>query len=467
MELIGIYGATKIGAVTAASMGITAAGAVALRYRSVRANQYMAKTGLLVKGVHVSRQTFQWPFQEIKVIDLSPINFHFLGSNMSKELVPFKLPVTFTVSPKHPEKDLEGFINYATRLGDMDEDQVKNIIGGIVNGETRAVVGTMTIQEIFNDKEAFKKNVVDRVQKDLDQFGLEIHNANIEEMHDTEGNSYFENLKKKALESARTHSRIDVAEALKEGDIGEKQREIITRKERSILESEAVETETLQNQKMSNYNREYTITNIENDQRKEIAKIEAQKATESRRIEIESDLFKQEQAKELERLRSGHIIKATAIGEEKIKISEAEANSMRITADATYYTLNKKADAEFYAKCKQAEAIRAELEATAEGLQRICEVSNTNPELANFYLALKGGIYDPNGLFSIVADKQALAIKDMKPKINIWNTGNDKGDFTGVISNLAKSVPPIIDAIQQQTNIKLPNFFSKNDYEKQ
>ncbi|AGC02146.1 hypothetical protein H012_gp308 [Acanthamoeba polyphaga moumouvirus] len=467
MELIGFYGASKIGAVTAASMGIPMAAAVALRYRSVRANQYMAKTGAFVKGVHVSRKTFQWPFQEIKVIDLSPINFHFLGSNMSKELVPFKLPVTFTVSPKHPERDLEGFINYATRLGDMNEDQVKNIIGGIVNGETRAFVGTMTIQEIFNDKEAFKKNVVDRVQKDLDQFGLEIHNANIEEMHDTEGNSYFENLKKKALESARTHSRIDVAEALKEGDIGEKQREIITRKEKAILEAEAVETETIQNQKMSNYNREYTITNTENDQRKEIAKIEAHKVTESRRIEIESDLFKQEQAKELERLRSEHIIKATAIGEEKIKISEAEANSIKISADATYYAENKKADAEYYAKCKQAEAIRAQLEATAQGLQRIYEVSNANPELANFYLALEKGVFDRDGLFSVIADKQALAIKDMNPKINIWSTGNDKGDFTGVISNLAKTVPPIFDAIQQQTNIKLPNFFSKNDYEKQ
>ncbi|ANB50802.1 hypothetical protein [Powai lake megavirus] len=466
MELAALYGASKVGAVAAASVGIPAAAAVALRYRSVTANKYMAKTGPFVDGVHVSRKTFQWPFQEIKVIDLSPVNLHFQGCNMSKELVPFKLPLTFTVSPKHPEQDLQGFINYATRLGDMNEEQVKNIIGGIVNGETRGFVGTMTIQEIFNDKEAFKKNVVERVQKDLEQFGLEIHNANIEEMHDTEGNSYFENLKKKALETARTLSRIDVAEALKEGELGEKEREIITRKQRSVLETEAVGTESEQNQKMSDYHRQLAITYTENEKFKEIAKIEARKITESKRIEIESELFKRDQDKELERLRSSHVIKAAALGEEMVRRSEADAASMRIAADATFYAESKKADADYYTNLKKAEGMRAQLEATAQGLEKIYQVSHVNPELANFYLALERGVFDPNGLFSVMAEKQAVAIKDMNPKINIWNTGSGETDYTNVISNLVKTMPPMLDAIQQQTNIKLPDFFKISDYDK-
>ena len=108
----------------------------------------MAKTGPFVKNVHVSRKSFQLPFQKIKIISMEPINYHFLGNNMSKEKVPFKLPLTFTVGSKHPEKDPEGLIRYATRLGDMDNEGVKNIIGGIVNGETRGFVGKMSIEEI-------------------------------------------------------------------------------------------------------------------------------------------------------------------------------------------------------------------------------------------------------------------------------------------------------------------------------
>ncbi|XWV25879.1 hypothetical protein QJ857_gp1202 [Tupanvirus soda lake] len=445
IEAISLASAAKY-SLAAGGLGISALAAA--RFRSVPANRYMAKTGPFVKGVHVSRKTFQWPFQRIKIINLEPINYHFLGSNMSKELVPFKLPLTFTVSPKHPEKDPDGFIKYATRLGDMDHEGVKNIIGGIVNGETRGFVGGMTIEQIFNDKDAFRKHVVERVQQDLDQFGLEIHNANIEEMHDTEGNSYFENLKKKALEGALSQSRVAVAEARKEGDIGEKQREVITRKERSVLEADAKQTETQQNQKMSDYSRELEITYTNNRQQEELVKIQAHQATESKRIEVESELNKRKQAQELERLRSEQVVYATAEAEAMLKKAEAEAEAKKI-----------KAEADFFAKNKEADGLRVVLEAQAKGLSEIYEVSKTNPEMAAFYLALDKGVFNRDGLFTVLAEKQASAIRELNPKINIWNTGNTPTDsYTNVISGLGKTIPPMLDAIQQQTGIKLPNF---------
>lgn len=437
---------TSIAGLSAAGLGAFAA----MRYRSVPANMFMAKTGLFIKDVHVSRKTFQLPFQKIKIINMEPINYHFLGSNMSKELVPFKLPLTFTVSPKHPDEDMLGFIRYATRLGDMNHDGVKNIIGGIVNGETRGFVGGMTIEQIFSDKDAFRKHVVERVQQDLDQFGLKIHNANIEEMHDTEGNSYFENLKKKALEGANTQSRIAVSEARKEGDIGEKEREIITRKQRSILEADAKQTETQQNQKMSDYSRELSITNTTNQQQEQLAKIEAHKAMETKRIDVESDLNKRKQAQELERLRSEQVIKATASAEAKVKDAEADAAAMEIRAKA-----------QFFAKSKEADGIKALLEAQAEGLGKIYDVSKSNPEMASFYLALEKGLFNPHGLFATVAHEQAEAIRGLEPKIHIWNTGEKQGAYTDIIKDLTKTLPPILDVVQNQTGIKLPTWMGE------
>lgn len=424
----------------------------ASRYRTVSANKFMAKTGPFVSGVSVSRKTFQWPFQRIAVVSMEPINHHFLGNNMSKEYVPFKLPLTFTVGPRHPEKDLEGFINYATRLGDLDHDGVKNILAGIVHGEVRKFIGGMTIPEIFNDREAFGKQVVERVQKDLDKYGVEIQNANIEEMQDTEGNTYFENLKKKALEGANTQSRIEVSEARKEGDIGEKQREIITRKERSILEADAKQVETQQNQKMSDYFRELDITNTTNKRQEELAKIDAHSATETKRIEVESELNKRKQAQELEKLRSEKVVKATAESEAILKMAEADACATKI-----------KAEAQYFAKAKEADGIRAQLEAQASGLDKIYQVSRTNPEMASFYLALEKGLFNPQGLFSVLADKQASAIRGLEPKIHIWSTGDDKGNsYTDVIKNLGKTVPPMLDLIRQQTGIRLPDFMANS-----
>ena len=377
---------------------------------------------------------------------------------MSKEMVPFELPITFTVSPKHPEIDRDGFVRYVTRLGDMTHDDIKNIISGIVNGETRGFVGGMTIQEIFNDKAAFNDHVIQRVKPDLDQYGLGIDNANIEELRDTKGNSYFENLKQKALEGALTISRIEVSEARKTGDIGEKQREVITRQERSVLEAKAKEVETTQNQKMSDYSRLLTITNTTNLQQEELAKIEAHQATETRRIQVESELNKRKQEQELEHLRSQQVVQATAKAEALIKDVETEAATVKIRAEAEAAAIRIRADAKFFEESRKADGVKALLEATAQGLDKIYNVSQTNPELANFYLALEKGLFNSDGLFSVVADKQALAIRDMKPNINVWSTGPGTGDYTNVLTGLAKSVPPILDVIQQQTNIKLPDF---------
>ena len=368
---------------------------------------------------------------------------------MSKELVPFELPLTFTVGPIHPDTDKPGFIRYATRLSGMEVEDIKKLIESIVNGETRGYVATMTIQEIFNDKEAFRNHVVDRIQNDLHQYGLEIHNANIEEMHDSEGNSYFSNLKMKALGKASTESRIAVAEARKEGNIGEKQKEVDTRKEKIVMEADAIKSESEQKQKMSDYSRNLEITQTENKRNENMAVIDAYNTTESKKIEVDSELHKKRQVQELERLRSVHVALAIANAEVVIKDANAVAESIKI-----------KAEAHLFEKEKEALGIKAKLEAQAKGLQEIYNTSKQNPALASFYLALESGMFSPTGLFSVIANKQADAIKDMKPDIRIWNT-DGKNDYTNAISGLVKSLPPLIDSIQQQTGVQIPMFNKK------
>lgn len=84
--------------------------------------------------------------------------------------------------------------------------------------------------------------------------------------------------------------------------------------------------------------------------------------------------------------------------------------------------------------------------------------------MANFYLALEKGVFNKDGLFSVLADKQGLAIKDMHSNINIWNTDSgESNNYTDVITGLAKSLPPILDVIQQQTQIKMPDFMIRKE----
>ena len=49
----------------------------------------------------------------------------------------------------------------------------------------------MTMEEIFNDRQMFKNTIIKGVQEELDQFGLQVQNANIKELQDTEDSKYF------------------------------------------------------------------------------------------------------------------------------------------------------------------------------------------------------------------------------------------------------------------------------------
>ena len=52
----------------------------------------------------------------------------------------------------------------------------------------------------------------------------------------------------------------------------------------------------------------------------------------------------------------------------------------------------------------------------------------------------------------------------MNPKINIWNTGSDKdsGNVFGNLANISKCIPPIIETIHDQTNLRFPEWFVKD-----
>lgn len=45
--------------------------------------------------------------------------------------------VSFTIGPKSPQEDLEGFKTYATKLGDLEPSKVADTIGGVIHGEQR------------------------------------------------------------------------------------------------------------------------------------------------------------------------------------------------------------------------------------------------------------------------------------------------------------------------------------------
>ncbi|KAL8935408.1 MAG: hypothetical protein Q9216_005441 [Gyalolechia sp. 2 TL-2023] len=154
---------------------------------------------------------------------------------MAIEKLQFCLPAVFTIGPAD---NTESLCRYAKILtGKManktkevtatSRNHVQDIVKGIIEGETRVIVSSMTMEEIFKEREVFKtggdQNYPEGtgsirsqdVSSVLLAFSTSVsfclsawvlkrlsYNANVKELQDTHGSEYFEFLSRKAHEGA-------------------------------------------------------------------------------------------------------------------------------------------------------------------------------------------------------------------------------------------------------------------------
>lgn len=189
-----------------------------MSYQVAAPDEYLAITGMSVKTVKITKATWVWPFQRAIKFSVQPHDYAMNLQAMTKEKLQFLLPVVFTVGPNvnkrgansrgaaedHEESEAHGvpsihsqedrgdaLMKYAMLLtdtaakkGDNTNQFLENIVKGIIEGEVRVLVSSMTMEEIFTEREEFKRKIFRNIQSELDQFGLKIYNANVKELRD-------------------------------------------------------------------------------------------------------------------------------------------------------------------------------------------------------------------------------------------------------------------------------------------
>jgi flotillin len=111
------------------------------------------------------------PWQRCARISVSPFDFSLNLQAMTIEKLQFALPAVFTIGPDNKPEALK---KYALLLsGNPDGRQqsrgstimptqrghVQDIVKGIIEGETRVIVSSMTMEEIFKERQVFKEKV--------------------------------------------------------------------------------------------------------------------------------------------------------------------------------------------------------------------------------------------------------------------------------------------------------------------
>lgn len=415
--------------------GLAATGAVggagywaSMRYHVSQASEYIVKTGLFVDDIHVSKTTFQWPFQQVDYIDMSVMNCEFDLHAMSAEKLEFALPGVFTIGPKN---DPEAIKTYARLLSTKTPSEVHETIKGVIEGETRILAARMSLEQIFDDRKELKDVLINGVQLELNDLGLQIHNANIKELTDAAGSEYFSFLRQNKRSQAENRAKIDIAEAKKNGDIGQKQREAMTRQQTISIEAETVVLENLKQQEIQKSKADLAVVFAETKLLEEVAKINAK----IKEAQVQQLLEQQKVATETERLRASELSQTQVDAEKLVKTSEGNANAAKLTADASLYSEQRKAD-----------GVAAVYSAQAEGIEKL--VASFNNDIPSFMKYL----YANSGLTAKLAETNAEAIQGLNPKITVWGSSADENGYTSAINSVLKMVPPVLEAFGEQKN---------------
>jgi flotillin len=486
-----------------------------MSYRIARPDEYLAITGMGIKSVHITKAAWVWPFQRCMRFSVKPHDFAMNMQAMTKEKLQFLLPVIFTVGPDvnarganarwgsddHDEPTEPGglaagasvredrgdaLVKYAMLLAESSEEGrnserafLEGIVKGIIEGETRVLVSAMTMEEIFTERDEFKKRIFRNIQGELSQFGLRIFNANVKELKDAPGSIYFESLSRKAHEGATNQAKIDVAEAQLRGTVGEQERKGQMDREIARINAQTAVQKTERDIERAAAEALLHTKEAELQRDVEIARTQAKRMHESRDEDLKRDVEIKRAAAEIERLRATDVVKASIQRESKQQAADAAAYEIQADAKARYEKAQREADAQAY-KIKtnaDAAAYAASKSAEADLTKKLKEAEGV-AAMADAYSKLAGAFGGPSGLLQYMmiekgtyielAKANAGAVHGMQPKISVWTTGAQGEDAGGAggsgqpgvdtMRNVYQMLPPLMTTIHDQTGITLPEW---------
>lgn len=295
------------------------------------------------------------------------------SQTMSSQGVPIDVVGTAVIKVRNTQESIYAAIE---QFIGGNEAQIQKSISDqvtlILEGKLREIVASMTVEQIYNDREAFSAKVQEVVGTKIGEMGLELKDFSIKDVNDTNG--YIRALGAKQIAEKKKDAEIAQAIALKEESI--KKSEATKEGEKARLEAE---TEVSAAIKAKEVREAEFRSEQESAKAKADAAYEIQKSITNKEViaaVMEADILKQLKQKELQEAQLQVDIarelkqieleqrRAEKTREElKTKVVEpanAEREQKKAEADAEKYT--KIAEAEARAEARKAEA-NAEAEA--------------------------------------------------------------------------------------------------------
>jgi flotillin len=251
-------------------------------------------------------------------------------------------------------------------LGKRKEDR-ENEAREVLEGHLRSILGSMTVEEIYKNRDKFSQEVQRVASQDLAKMGLMIVSFTIKDVRDKNG--YLDSLGKPRIAQVKRDADIATAEAEKETRIKRAEAEKEAQKSELERATEVAEAEKINQLKTAEFRREQDIAKARADQAYHLEEARAKQEVTEQQMQIQIiERQKQIELEEKEILRrekqydSEVKKKADADRYSVVQAAEAEKAKQLAEADANKYRIEAMAKAE-------AEKIRIDGLAKAEALR--------------------------------------------------------------------------------------------------
>jgi flotillin len=146
-------------------------------YKICSPSQYIVITGLGINKIKLVKKQWILPGQQYNIINISPKIYEIKFTVMSSEMIQFIIKINFIIGPKLKIDDFELYVQLFYNSKDINK-----IIEEIIEGKIRDNISLLNIKTIFENIKHFKSDIYDKVQIELNQFGLKIYSINLKQI---------------------------------------------------------------------------------------------------------------------------------------------------------------------------------------------------------------------------------------------------------------------------------------------
>lgn len=330
----------------------------------------------------------------------------------------------------------------------------------VLEGHLRAILGTMTVEEVYRNRDRFAQEVQGVAARDLKKMGLQIVSFTIKDVRDKQG--YLDALGKPRIAVVKRDAEIAEAEAIRDARIQKALAAEKGQKAELIRDTNVAEATKEKELKVASFKKEQDTAKAEADQAYSIQEACSQQTVveEQMRVELvrkdreidlqEKEILRQQKQYDAEVKKKAdadrYAVEQAAEADKAKRMREADAIQYTIEAEAKANAEQKRldgtaiADAERAKGTAEAEVIRLRGLAEAEAKEKLAEAFEKFGEAAVLDIIVK--------MLPELAGKIAEPLESIE-KLTVVDTGHGEGAarVSNYVTSLMATAPEMLKTV--------------------